>query len=283
MTELRRIAVAAAAAIGFHGAIFGLVELYGGREVHEPRPRDALTVTVALQRGPADHGEINGASIDTDPPEKTRDVAPPNAEQPDTLQNDATARVADAPPSPMLPGADIVQPQVAPPDFDPLGATTPDTTSPEETRPPAHDRPATRASDLGSQTASHVAARESLETAGTAPSPNPQTAAAANAGTPTPSPHTHQQVAAAPTLDYRFFVPPEYPEEARVAGLSGSVRLRLSIDRRGRVQEVAVETSSAVAALDREAVRAAHLWRFPRGRDNRVSIHTVRFDLEDTE
>lgn len=84
-----------------------------------------------------------------------------------------------------------------------------------------------------------------------------------------------------PTIEPERYVQPRYPEAARRAGLEGTVVLQLSVDRRGRVVSVHVTESSGIRELDTEAVRAARLWRFHRGEDDRESAHRIRFSLEE--
>ena len=84
-----------------------------------------------------------------------------------------------------------------------------------------------------------------------------------------------------PTIEPERYVEPRYPEAAQRAGLEGTVALRLSVDRRGRVVSARITESSGVRVLDTEALRAARLWRFPRGADDRQSVHRIRFSLEE--
>ncbi|HSC26611.1 MAG TPA: TonB family protein [Vicinamibacterales bacterium] len=77
------------------------------------------------------------------------------------------------------------------------------------------------------------------------------------------------------------YVEPEYPAEARVAGVEGTVRVELTIDRDGRVAEAHVVQS--VPLLDAAALAAARRWEFePTIVDGQAVavIHTVpvRFD-----
>ncbi len=86
---------------------------------------------------------------------------------------------------------------------------------------------------------------------------------------------------AIPTIEPERYVEPRYPEAARRAGLEGTVALRLSVNGRGRVVSASITETSGVRALDTEALRAARLWRFPRGADDRESAHRIRFSLEE--
>ena len=83
------------------------------------------------------------------------------------------------------------------------------------------------------------------------------------------------------TIEPERYVEPRYPEAAQRAGLEGTVALRLSVDGRGHVVSANITESSGIQALDTEAIRAARLWRFPRGEDDRESVHRIRFSLEE--
>lgn len=52
-----------------------------------------------------------------------------------------------------------------------------------------------------------------------------------------------------------------YPDAARAAGHQGTVRLRLSINTEGRIEDVEVVESSRSAVLDAAAVEQAKAWR----------------------
>ena len=57
---------------------------------------------------------------------------------------------------------------------------------------------------------------------------------------------------------------PEYSEEARKAKLQGTVVLRIEIDARGQVQNIAVLRSLGLG-LDERAVESVRRWRFRPG------------------
>lgn len=75
----------------------------------------------------------------------------------------------------------------------------------------------------------------------------------------------------------------KYTEEARRAGMQGTVLLAVTIDRTGRARDVQVERS-VEPGLDQEAVKAVRQWKFrpaqQDGRPVRVSAHVeVTFSL----
>lgn len=55
---------------------------------------------------------------------------------------------------------------------------------------------------------------------------------------------------------------PEYPEEARLRDMEGSVLVRYIIDKTGRVREVTVLRHSQSPLFDKSAVKAIRGWRF---------------------
>lgn len=76
------------------------------------------------------------------------------------------------------------------------------------------------------------------------------------------------------------YIPPSYPEAARLGGTEGVVHLRFTIDNRGRPAEIVLEHSSGSTILDQEAIRTARLWRFPRDYAGRETVHRIVFRLE---
>lgn len=87
---------------------------------------------------------------------------------------------------------------------------------------------------------------------------------------------TEQRVSLSPTR----YIPPSYPEAARLGGTEGEVHLRFTIDRRGRPAEIILEQTSGSTLLDQEALRTARLWRFPRDYAGRETVHRIVFRLE---
>ena len=64
--------------------------------------------------------------------------------------------------------------------------------------------------------------------------------------------------------------PPQYPDQARNNGWTGTVLLRLWVDATGQVTKVNVERSSGYAVLDASAVNAVRHWKGnPARRDGR--------------
>lgn len=92
-------------------------------------------------------------------------------------------------------------------------------------------------------------------------------------GRPSPTPPIHPD---------RRYVAPEYPERARRAGIEGTVVLEVAIDRRGRSNPKLIESSGS-DVLDREAIRAAQLWRFTREFAGRRTMHRIEFILEESQ
>jgi periplasmic protein TonB len=83
-----------------------------------------------------------------------------------------------------------------------------------------------------------------------------------------------------PTLEPSRYVAPEYPEQARRAGWTGTAVVELTIGRRGRVDAMELVESSGYAPLDEAAMRAVRLWRFPRTTSGERSLHRFEFKLE---
>jgi len=78
--------------------------------------------------------------------------------------------------------------------------------------------------------------------------------------------------------------PPLFPEEARRAGWSGTIHVRISVDTAGRVTAVAAEDGAGQPAVQRAALEAARRWRFRPARRNGVPVAAevvvpFRFDL----
>lgn len=78
--------------------------------------------------------------------------------------------------------------------------------------------------------------------------------------------------------------PARYTDEARRAGVQGTVLLSVAIDRNGRARDVQVERGLE-AGLDQEAIKAVEQWRFKPaeqdGRPIRVNAHVeVTFTLD---
>lgn len=65
-------------------------------------------------------------------------------------------------------------------------------------------------------------------------------------------------------------VPPNYPEAARTAGISGTVMVQALIGRDGRVKDTRIIKS--IPALDRDAVLAVRQWEFKPARAKKAAI-----------
>jgi periplasmic protein TonB len=82
--------------------------------------------------------------------------------------------------------------------------------------------------------------------------------------------------------------PARYPEDAADEGVTGSVRLKVVVSRRGRVEEAVVVRSSGDDRLDQAAEAAVRRWRYrPAQRDGRavtaVDYAVIEFYREDRE
>ena len=55
---------------------------------------------------------------------------------------------------------------------------------------------------------------------------------------------------------------PDYPENARIKGWEGTVKLQILVNTEGRVEEVRIMASSGYNELDQAAQRAVRSWRF---------------------
>lgn len=79
---------------------------------------------------------------------------------------------------------------------------------------------------------------------------------------------------------------PEYPEDARTAGIEGVVVLEIDLDAAGEVAAVRVLESSGSDLLDRAAERCVRRWKFEPARDGDVGVATtvrippIRFRIE---
>lgn len=84
---------------------------------------------------------------------------------------------------------------------------------------------------------------------------------------------------------YRRNPKPDYPPDARRQKQEGVVYLLVSIDARGRVEEVQVERSSGFELLDEAALKAVRQWEFEPARRGDTPVATrvrvpIRFKLE---
>lgn len=128
------------------------------------------------------------------------------------------------------------------------------------TNPPSDDRSEDGSSDrAGNATEDSVASTASAASNGAGDSPVPQAAATNPA--------------------------PPYPEDARAAGLQGTVTLRLRIGADGRVESVKLLASSGTSSLDESAMTTVKRWRFEParrfGRPVAMDVKTsVKFEIE---
>lgn len=109
-------------------------------------------------------------------------------------------------------------------------------------------------------------------------------ATAACASAPRPRVFELDQVDERPTLK-RQRATPRYPTAAREQGITGSVKLRVRIDQRGRVREVRVLKARPPGVFEQAAVEAIRRWRFEparyKGEAVRVWIEqTIHFRLD---
>lgn len=75
--------------------------------------------------------------------------------------------------------------------------------------------------------------------------------------------------------------PPQYPADARQAGISGTTLLRVSVRSDGGVDYVEVVASSGHKSLDNAAVESVRRWRFTPGlRGGRPAPFALRLPIE---
>lgn len=72
-----------------------------------------------------------------------------------------------------------------------------------------------------------------------------------------------------------------YPEEAAQEDVTGSVRLKAIVDRRGRVEEAVVVRSSGDDRLDAAAESAVRRWRYRPARRNGRAVTGVDYVVID--
>lgn len=85
-----------------------------------------------------------------------------------------------------------------------------------------------------------------------------------------PTPGNSNNGIAAPTVPPRIkrYSEPAYPSSVKSAGITGTVRLRVLIDKNGNPEAVSVNSSSGNAQLDQSALNTAYKWRFTPGLDS---------------
>lgn len=86
-----------------------------------------------------------------------------------------------------------------------------------------------------------------------------------------------------PAVDIRSkrMHPPVYPVAAFRAGADGTVQLRVSVNAKGRLENVQVESSSGRDDLDAAAMDAARQWTYAPGRRDGVPVAgTLRIPVD---
>lgn len=86
-----------------------------------------------------------------------------------------------------------------------------------------------------------------------------------------------------PSVDIRSkrMHPPVYPVAAFRAGADGTVQLRVSVDAKGRPENVQIESSSGRDDLDAAAMDAARQWTYAPGRRDGVPVAgTLRIPVD---
>lgn len=263
----RRLLLAASCAVAAHGVVFVAMEVAAPGlwrpEVHRELVMEQSSITVALQQ----------RVVADAPPTPPSPPSPPSAPAESSRPSPSDPEPVPAPeppapdpvPQPMAVPADPERALEPMPEFDP----EPEPTSDSD---PAADPPASASPASLHQDSLDTALAPSRHTPPAGHSPVPVPVPQRPAPPPPPPPP--------PSITPTRYVPPSYPEAARQAGMEGAVHLRFTIDRRGRPQDITVERSSGSQMLDQEAIRAARLWRFPRGDAGRETMHRIVFRLE---
>lgn len=73
---------------------------------------------------------------------------------------------------------------------------------------------------------------------------------------------------------------PAYPEVLRKMGISGTVRLKVTVAADGSVKDIEVQGGGAIFA--EAASKAVHQWRYPAGANNRVAEVSAEFECCNT-
>lgn len=88
--------------------------------------------------------------------------------------------------------------------------------------------------------------------------PRPVVAAQPSPVSPTPAPAPIESA----SLERTYFVPPAYPKGAEKEGVSGEVRVRLTVGPNGRVKAAEVVSSTPAGVFDQAVMAAVVRWRF---------------------
>ncbi|MBL4574755.1 MAG: energy transducer TonB [Opitutaceae bacterium] len=97
------------------------------------------------------------------------------------------------------------------------------------------------------------------------------------AASPTPSPVAKPAIFLAPQPSYQ--PKPKYPTIARRRGVEGIVILDISLTNSGHVSNAFIVKSSGSSALDRSALKAVKIWRFPAGRFNSITSFKQKIEF----
>jgi protein TonB len=93
---------------------------------------------------------------------------------------------------------------------------------------------------------------------------------------------TSLSAAAVPTeglsSDFVYFEPPEYPKLARLKGLEGKVKIKVTFDSEGKTSKIEILESSSHALLDEAVTKSALKWRVVKSHP-RVFEKTFEFKL----
>ncbi len=251
------------------------------------QPRSSLAEAGPAEAGPAEAGPAEaGLAAPQSPPPATETsaveapVVPPRAPDvptPPPPKPEAAARPAPEP-SPLAPPMPVPSPEMpVEPPSPPLPAETkPIEAPPPMAAPPVTHRTAARTKSVGPPRHAAASAPSQAPPVEGPPQPAFQAPAAAAA-----IPGDWQHALAVWLAAHRT-----YPEEARRSGTEGSVALRFSVDRSGRVLDVVVARSAGSPLLDNAAaamVRNATLPAFTANMPQETVTVTVqiRYTLAD--
>lgn len=78
-------------------------------------------------------------------------------------------------------------------------------------------------------------------------------------------------------------IAPEYPKEAAMRGIFGSVTLRMLVNEQGDVEAVDVLNAFPKGVFDREAIRALKRWKYEAGNSKFISRVLLSFNLGDID
>lgn len=250
---MKRIASAAAIAVGLHLLLFSLDagrRDTGKRDLLQP---DAVLIDLV--------------------------AAPPQVERP-------------SPPSSALPPTPLVPPESVAGDNEPVAATAPKTVAAppgKVPRPLPKKSPAAPAPSLLEPKEPEMLPEDPWVES---PVGEGRLVAGRPAGRRTPAdedpPGAHRQALAstlqAATPNYDRNPPPEYPRRARQLGFEGTVLLQVWVNPNGGVDHAKIAASSGYAMLDDSALRAVKGWRFTPARQGDQPVAAlvqvpVRFTL----